>query len=546
MDPKDNDAPGNREDAVGEPAEEYITLPFAVAEETDEESGQTVYKNLPEHITFATILIDTEGERKRSSILSRGEERISAISKVYYPIALIPWMHERDLVMDPMGIWDHSFDYHRVVNTEIIMNELNAMKDIADMKNALRRCATAIKNISGVTKVEIPAMFYHEEFMKDLLAHMHLVQEAGERKGFLKPKLDRDSLERSVQKMHDLLERVEEDLGNLSRLNAFVHEKGILWNETLDAKIEATSEEYKQKIDELRPRVERKVKELEKKKNEESDALQKRIRDLETGLAGVTTKLERHEQNYMKFKGYQEKRVDAERERMMLNEAKREQRTIKSRIRDMEKKIRETEKQYKTLISREWDRLNRLSNERDDKLNVLKTEKEAVNDALANLLSLINGLIEDKQNDIEELESQGVLTPTFTKADYVYLPIYVSILEMKDKKRVLITPPMVAKKGKKMIEGIKSAFGGIVLPLEPKTKQFEKTFKAGLERGLTGDGIFAEALINAAKEVNILERDDIGSLVNYGLDTLLKESWIRAKHHTQIKERFEVLFGTKK
>jgi len=530
-----------QQEAQKEKIREYITLPFAVAEEIDDKTGQTVFKNLPEHITFTTILIDIEGERKKAGLIFKDEEKIALVSQVYYPLAIIPWMHERDLVMDPMGIWNHAFDYHRIVNVEIIMNELNGVQEIKDMKNALVRCVNATKEIAGVTKVEIKGMFYHEEFMKDLLQHMHLVQATGETKGFLRPKLDRDYLEMSVKAMHDLLEKNEEDIEKVSALSTFTHEKGTLWNETIDARIKTITDDYNQRIEILRPQVEEKVKDLERKKSAEDTVIHQKIEEREKELATVTTKVTGYEQNYQKFKGYKDKRIEAERERTKLNETVREQRTIKSRIRDLEKKHRETSEQYKTLIAREWDKINKLTKERDDQISALKFEKDQVNNALADLLSILNSLIEHKHKDIEELENQGVLTPTFSRGDYVYLPLYVGVLEAKDKRRILVSPPMVAKKGKGVIGGLRSAFGGLVLPLEPKTEQFEKTFKSGIEEALLKDGIFAEAITRASQEVNLLGRQDTYNIVCNGLETLLKEGWIKDKHYTQLKERFEML-----
>jgi hypothetical protein len=408
------------------------------------------------------------------------------------------------------------------------------------MRNSLVRCINATKEIAGITKVEIKGMFYHEEFMKDLLQHMHLIQATEEAKGFLRPKHDRDYLEMQVKAMHDLLEKDEADIDNLSKLSAFTHEKGMLWNETIDAKIKTITDDYNQRIEILRPQVEEKVKELERKKSAEEQLMHQKIAEQERDLAAATTKVTGHDQNYQKFKGYKDKRIDAERERTKLNEAIREQRTIKSRIRDLEKKIREMGEQYKTLIAREWDKINKLTKERDDQVLSLKTEKDLVNSSLADLLSTLNSLIESKHKDIEELETQGVLTPTFSKGDYVYLPVYIGILEAKDKKRILVSPPMVAKKGKGVIGGLRSAFGGLVLPLEPKTERFEKTFKSGIEEALAKDGILAEAITRASLDVNMMNRQDIYNLVCYGLETLLKDGWIKDKHYNQLKERFEM------
>ena len=532
--------PVEQQGATKEGTMEYLILPFAVAEEVDEKTGNIVFKNLAEHITFVTMLIDLEGERKKPGLLFKDEERIAAVSQVYYPIALVPWMEERDLVMDPMGIWNHTFDYSRIVNIEVIENELESVQEIKDMKNVLIRCTNAIKEISGVNKIEIKGLFYHEEFMKDLLQHMHLVQMTGEAKGFLRPKYDRDFLEMQVKAMHDLLEQNEADIDKLSKLITFIHEKGVLWNEAIDSKIKSIEEDYGQRIEILRPQVEERIKELEEKKSLEEKNMRQKIAECEKDLAVVTSRVTAHEQNYQKLKGYKEKRVEAEKERTKLNEAVREQRTIKSKIRDLERKIREMNEQHKTLIAREWDKINKLTKERDDQIVSLKMEKEKMNDALADLLSVLNSLIESKHKEIEDLEGQGVVTPAFSRSDYVYLPLYVGILEVKDKKRIIISPPMIAKKGKGIVGGLKSAFGGIVLPLEPKTEQFEKTFKSGIEEALKKDGILAEAIIRAAMEVNKLADKDVYNQVSYGLETLLKDGWIKEKHYTQLKERFEV------
>ena len=517
----------------------YITFPFAVTETVDEKTQQRALVNLPEHMTIATILTDVEGERKHRSFLSKSEEHVVFLAPIYYPIAIVPWLYDRDLVMDPMGIWEHTFHYERVADPEILNNELNAVNDIEDMKGAMARCRTALSRVSAKEGIPVKGLFIHEEFMGDLLSHMHLVERAEERRGFLRPRMDRERLETTVNSLRDMIQRINGDLGKLNDLSGFIHQKVTVWEGTIDARIETVTKDYDTRIDTLRPEVEANVKDLEGRKEEEIRSLRGKIAELEREVARVSTEVEKHALQYEKLRSHPQKRVEAERERALLDQAKQNQKGVKQRVHDAESGITQADKQFKTLIAREWDRINSLVKEKTEWTNALAAEKQAMQNAAADLLAYINDLLGRKRAELEHVESQGVVTPPFSRSDFVYLPFYVALLDQNGKRRYLVFPPMVAKKSKGLVDSMKATFGGIVLPLEPKTKQFEQVFKTGIEEALRTDHLFVEEVNHAGGESNAFNRPDLLNVLFYGLEEMKRQGWINDKHVATLKERFQ-------
>jgi hypothetical protein len=519
----------------------YITFPFAVTETVDEKTQLKALVNIPEHMILATIFTDVEGDRKHRSFLSRSEEQVVFVAPIWYPIAIVPWLYDRDLVMDPMGVWEGKFDYERVADTEILVNELNSVNDIEDMKGAMARCRNALSRVAAKEGIPVKGLFIHEEFMGDLLAHMHLVERAEARRGFLRPRMDRERLESTVNTMRDLIQRTNADLGRLNDLSGFIHSKVGAWEATIDARIDQVTKDYDTRIDALRPEVEGNVKELEARKEEEIRALRAKIADLEREVARLGTEVEKHHQEYERLRVHPQKRVEAERARALLDQARQAHKGVKQRVHDAEAGITQADKQFKTLIAREWDRINSLVREKTEWINALTAEKQAMQNAAADLLSYINDLLGRKRAELEHVESQGVVTPPFSRSDFVYLPFYVALLDQKGKRRYLVYPPMVAKKGKGIVDSMKSTFGGIVLPLEPKTKQFEQVFKTGIEDALSRDHLFVEEVNRAAAESSAFNRADIQNVLLYGLEEMKRQGWITDKHVATLKERFQAV-----
>jgi hypothetical protein len=104
---------------------------------------------------------------------------------------------------------------------------------------------------------------------------------------------------------------------------------------------------------------------------------------------------------------------------------------------------------------------------------------------------------------------------------------------------------MVAKRGRGLVDSMRATFGGIVLPLEPKTKQFEQVFKTGIEEALRTDHMFVEDVTRAGAEANAFGRPDLLNVLHYGLEEMKRQGWITEKHVKTLQERFQAMLQSR-
>jgi len=116
----------------------------------------------------------------------------------------------------------------------------------------------------------------------------------------------------------------------------------------------------------------------------------------------------------------------------------------------------------------------------------------------------------------------------------VWMPIIVASFVGDRGRRTVVYPPMVARAGKGVLGSLKSTFGGAVLPLEPKTTQFEQIFRSGIERAVTEDASLAAYLASVGNSNNLLHLANLRELLGRGLAGLRAQGWIKDKHEREL------------
>lgn len=527
-----------------EPKEDYLVVPFTVTKDTATESKEIELVDFPEPATLAALYLDIEANRRHRSLLSSEEENVVFLGRVYYPLSIFEWDDGRHLVLDPMGLWEHAFTHQRITDADVLEEILNAVEGIEDMDESLTGAKAALDRVMGTDSVTVKGVLFHEGFLNDLLQHLQLVKKRGASKGFLHPKLSRESLAESLKQLKELMGRVNEEVARLQQFSEYVDRKSSVWIGMIDTKIAQLKEEYEQRIRELRPVVEEAVRGLEAKKAEEIAALRMSIKEQERELARAVAKQRQHEVKYGQLKRARSMGPEIERHRVEIQAAKQAEGVAKHQISLGEKGIAQAERKHKELIQREWDKIAALSKERADKEAALRLERQAVTKAAGDLMASANDRVREKRGHLEFLDSMGVMLPPASKADVVYMQIFVALLEMQGRQRFLVYPPMIARNQKSLFSWLKQLLGRTVTPLEPKTRQFDKVFKAQLQDSLRSDQVFAEEVSSAGSRNNVLLWADIGEVLADGMDTLRDQGWLTPKQWKEAREAVLVLYPT--
>jgi hypothetical protein len=212
-------------------------------------------------------------------------------------------------------------------------------------------------------------------------------------------------------------------------------------------------------------------------------------------------------------------------------------RTDLDRARDQVQRYRQEMAQsregYDRQVQAQWDRIRELERERDAEIARLNQDEAAVAGFVGKLSAGVAGLTRQLDESAQFLISQGV-PAVVSEVTTLRMPILVASLVSDRGRRFIVYPPMVARAGKGVLGGIKSTFGGAVLPLEPKTEQFEQIFRAGIVKSVAEDPSLAAYLTSVGNGNNILHLANLREMLGRGLAGLKAQGWIRDKHEREL------------
>jgi len=189
---------------------------------------------------------------------------------------------------------------------------------------------------------------------------------------------------------------------------------------------------------------------------------------------------------------------------------------------------------YDKQIQSQWERIRSLERERDAQVNALINDQANMTQKASQMHHNMQDLKNRKEEEIASVEAQGVPIPPHLSSEIVYMPLMVCLLQGDKGVRYLVYPPMIAKSGKGVLGGIQSMFGGLVLPLEPKTKEFDETFRAGIEKALAEDRSLATYIGSVSMSSNILHMRDLPEMLAKGLAEMKNQGWIKDKHEKEL------------
>ncbi|MGI0156317.1 MAG: hypothetical protein ACREDE_09350, partial [Thermoplasmata archaeon] len=125
----------------------------------------------------------------------------------------------------------------------------------------------------------------------------------------------------------------------------------------------------------------------------------------------------------------------------------------------------------------------------------------------------------------------GYFLPVASLADVrvVWFPLWLATLRGSRGVRQLVFPPMQVRAGLRLGAAIKQLLGGVVLPVEPRTAQFDTVLRATMEDALRKDPWLSTATRELTRAADVLVDSDVLHRLQQGLRELGRGGWITAK-----------------
>ncbi len=559
----------------------YVKLPFAMQRDIDTGTEREV----AEPLEIAMALCDIELRRDTSMFnisklnidkLFRGKlfggghasEKLSFIVKVYWPFWLIPFEHEKSLILDGLSLFSRTFYHPEIPNVDEFIKDISMDEgNIEKVEASMDRYRFRYKHFADVRSVTIPGIIPHDELIRDLITYMHLSwSETSEEPAMLAPRLTHAQAKKRAEEFISLKKACERDIEKLNLADKALLNSVSEYIEEVDVKKQQTEEQYTGKIAEFQMVINNRVTELMRSCQAEADivitnanmkleTLKHQLKEQETKESEFQSRIESNQSKILELKrrllragehetGYLRKAIaDMEaavsRDQEELALVQKQKLLLKNEVEatesDRERRLAAIRTRYDVQIKSERDKVMDLFREKDKLLVALEDRKNLIQQRREDISGQILQLRERlKDYRFVELEKGCVnLPPRLTDIEGILVPIYIARFETGNSGKYVILPPSIVNRAQRLekLKGliIKSTF------LEARTKSLNEILSETFRQVLQNDTELNNEIHRKAETANLLKNPHAKDLFNEGLLLMKEEGMISEGKYKDLK-----------
>ena len=516
---------------------------------------------------ISAILCLAEARRKKPGIIDVSSEKISFISKLHYPIWVVPWK-DSYLFVDGLGISSYTFPYVKLPDVELLTEEIErSVADKKQFRNVLRGHAQTFEK-PELTRISLEAIFAEEKLLPILSEYFKQVsalkERRSERVALIPPKLNEKTASEKAKKAVDLWKQIQSEIKGLQYAISALNEKTSFEEEMILREIGHIQELYETKIAPLKPIVEKKIEKLLLKRDAKIAKLDKSIeRKLTARLKEKRRherELERLERNlieYRKRRKISKSRGDdvgaskwEHRVKVHQNKPSETKRKLQS-VSELIEKIRkqgeleaqEIKASHQLLIESERKKILDIEASRQLEVKSRKREIEEMKADVSIITGQIRRLIELKRSEATSI-AKATIPHRIEENMLLCLPFYLVQYETKEKTRYLMFSPAVAMDFKGIVRKLQKALhrfslqSRIRLLLRSKSTALEKKLKKSLLEKIREDTTLEKAVYELGVSNNILHSSGFKEMITRGTEELRNEGWISREEKEDLLKNY--------
>jgi hypothetical protein len=513
-----------------------VTLGFAMGVDG---AGQP--RELPDTVVLATILASVEAERTGLTQRLRlgASETLEAVANVYWPLIVLPSpIPGRVAIFDGTGVWRRSFRYSLLPPLSPLHAALERTGTPADLLVTLEGLrpkfaedpGAEVLAVEGFLPVDPPLLF-------DVLAQAEFHREPqGPHPGFLPARHDSRWYAAAVEQMGRWLDRFGSDLQDLEALKARVAVR-------LGESLLATDAETDEVRADGKLRLDRALHELTRESDRLHGAVQTEVRrEAEVVRLGQATvvrgNIEQRTADLLAVRSL-DRGADAAPHQVRGRRAATEVREAHRAIRESLDRLEALHERERAAVVALTGRATAVEHSEAERL----AERELFRDQLAGVgqevVNALDGHLAARSQQREVLQQYFLAPSTAPSVRVVWFPLWVALLRGPRGLRASVFPPMRLRSGHDIGSALKGLFGGAVLPLEPRTAQFDGALRRTLEDALATDSWLAHATFEIVRGADVLPDPDLPMRLRTGLRELLDAGWIGAKASRRLESAYD-------
>ncbi len=539
-----------------------LVLPYA----TEDSSRKNRFS---ESMEIAALLCIAEADRKKKpGLLGGGEEALTFLSKVFYPLWLIPWENS-SLLIDGMGIISDNILYFKQPDIEAFIEHLKRSTTVQELyHNALRSHIETFSEFTSQTEIPIEGLATDKQLLSDMLVFLKEEKTttnltSSEAASSITPKISQEKSVRIREEIQEHYNTLESEVKGLQFTISTMTEETSKHADKLRAEEKHIQERYTDEISRETARVKKKKEELEKERDEKigkitaghKEEIEARRREKKKWEQELL-KLEQNKSEFQKRKALRKQKGDEigeTRWAVKLRDVQNQMTSVKGKIKALSdfinRNIKETEKTTKDLratckkrLDKEEKKIFDLENSRTLEVEKKRKQRDELEQETLGITDKIERLIDQKRERSSMLKEAAI--PWKTNAPtLVHVPFYLIRYETEKERRHLVRPPAVARGHEGLAVKIRK-IGSVLRPgskmsalLKSRSKAIEKIF-TDFEGKLESDREVQKAINQIDASSNLLNSADFKEKVRKGMDELDVEGWIKPEDKETIANTY--------
>ena len=512
-----------------------VTLSFAMR--WLEDGSQ---QELPASIVLATILIAVETERRRlvHLLTGGGNEEIEAIANIFWPLLVLPGpVPPQIAIFDGTGVWTRTFRYTLLPpmdQVHLVLERPGTETDFVNLSRTLiplfgHDPGAETLTVEGFLPVDPPLLF-------DVLSHSDLRSDPQvPHAGFLPARHDAPWYRDVVAQMQRWLDRFEQDLATLAAIREGVVQRVAHITTEMDKDFRRFQEETQRQRQEVLQSIGVELDSLDVRHQQAARGHLEGIRIAQAQAAIAQASASTADTLVQRAKHRQ---TQTEHHAARAREAERMARQADRDVEDHRRELERVHEQARAELERATGRAAKLEQEYAGRLATLELSRDEFVATAGDLVKAIDGQLAARSMQKNLLA--GYFLPLTSLADVrvIWFPLWAATLRGPRGIRQLVFPPMQVRTGTGLVDALKSLFGGVVLPLEPKTAQFDKVLRSTMEDALQRDPWLSVATQELSRAADVLADPDLLQRLDEGLTELRTAGWITVRQAADFRHAY--------
>lgn len=252
-----------------------LILPFALPEEDRKGSFSP-------NMEITSILALAEANRKKPIIVDLFPEKIMFISKLHYPLWVVPW-ENRSLVIDGLQISSSNVSYMALPEIESFLNDVEHGKsDRTQFFNALNQHEHTFASFSETQSIQFNSIITDKALLAEIAQYIEETTAAKtdtpENIVLFPPRLDAEAAEKSAFGFLDFYHSLQSDIKGLEYVSQILNQSVKLHQEKINREIELSNKAFNREAEAIRPAVEKNVDKLRKEQDAKTERMNKLAR----------------------------------------------------------------------------------------------------------------------------------------------------------------------------------------------------------------------------------------------------------------------------